>query len=168
MTELQAPGRGEDDRVTTPLLPGGVVVVAVDGEDGQVYAGERIEEVGAGGGGGLEDLVGLGCIWLCLCIAVLLEPFLDLELWVPTWEVGPRSDRSARTSLLTLNFTGLDPNENRRRISIVLYRVRREGLFSWNRSPERRTRSQRVERASSRISSKAAKQTLHRIGSLSL
>ena len=122
-------------------------MVAVDGEDGLVYAGERIEEVGAGGGGGLEDLVGLGCIWLCLCIAVLLEPFLDLELWVPTWEVGPRSDRSARTSLLNLNFTGLDPNENRRRISIVLYRVRREGLFSWNRSPERRTRSQRVDGA---------------------
>jgi len=70
MTELQAPGRGEDDRVTTPLLPGGVVVVAVDGEDGQVYAGERIEEVGAGGGGGLEDLVGLG--FLCLCSAALL------------------------------------------------------------------------------------------------
>ena len=93
---------------------------------------------------------------------------MDLELWVPAWEVGPRSDRSARTSLLTLNFTGLDPNENRRRISIVLYRVRREGLFSWNRSPERRTRSQRVERASIRISSEAAKQTLHRIGSLSL
>jgi len=70
-------------------------VVAVDEEAGQVYAGERIEKVGEGGGGGLEDLVGLGCIWLCLCISVLLEPFLDLELWVPTWEVGPRSDRSA-------------------------------------------------------------------------
>ena len=76
-----------------------------------------------------------------------LEPFLDLELWVPAWEVRPRSERSARTSLLTLNFTGLDPNENRRRISIVLYWVRREGLFSWNRSPERRTRSQRVDGA---------------------
>ena len=45
-------------------------MVAVDGEDGQVYAGERIEEVGAGGGGGLEDLVGLG--FLCLCSAALL------------------------------------------------------------------------------------------------
>jgi len=90
----------------------------VDGEDGLVYADERIEEVGAGGGGGLEDLVGLGCICLCFCIAALLEPFLDLELWVPTWEVRPRSERSARTSLLTLNFTGLDPNENRRHHSV--------------------------------------------------
>ncbi len=28
----------------------GVVVVGEEGEDGQVYAGERIEEVGEGGG----------------------------------------------------------------------------------------------------------------------
>jgi len=63
------------------------------------------------------------------------------------YSARPRSERSARTSLLTLNFTGLDPNENKWRISIVLYRVRQEGLFSWNRSPERRTRSQRVDGA---------------------
>ena len=77
--------------------------------------------------------LGLDAFAFAFVLLPFWEPFSDLELWVPAWEVRPRSERSARTSLLTLNFTGLDPNENRWRISIVLYRVRREGLFSWNR-----------------------------------
>ena len=82
--------------------------------------------------------------------------FVFLSFWSLSWiwssgcqpgRWGPGRTGQPRTTLLTLNFTGLDPNENRRRISIVLYRVRREGLLSWNRSPERRTRSQRVDGA---------------------